>query len=46
MVDDLLSWLIAHPLRWVALLAALSVGIGLLLTPRLHTLTGGNHPRC
>ena len=46
MVDRLIEWLIAHPLEGVALLAGLSIAVGLLLVPRFHQLTGNNHPRC
>ncbi len=46
MVDDLLVWLMAHPLQGVAILAGISIGVGLTLIPRLHVLTGSNHPRC
>ena len=46
MAGVLLSWVMVHPLETVAVLAALSIGVGLTLVPRPHVLTGSNHPRC
>ena len=46
MIDDMIAWLMAHPLEGVGGLALLSIGFGLLLIPRVHEIAQHGHPRC
>jgi hypothetical protein len=46
MIDFVITWMLANPLQGVAALAGIGIGVGLLLVPGLHELTGHGHPRC
>jgi hypothetical protein len=41
-----LLWALHNPLQCVAVLAGVSVLIGLFLVPRLREITDHGHPRC
>ena len=46
MVEALITWFMQNPLKGVAMLAGLSVVIGLVLVPGLHEVTDRGHPKC
>jgi hypothetical protein len=46
MIDVVITWMLHNPLQGVAILAATSIVIGLVLIPGLHEITGHGHPRC
>ncbi len=46
MVDLALLWALHNPLQCVAVLAGLSILIGLFLVPRLREISDHGHPRC
>lgn len=46
MIEAAITWVMHHPLEGVAVLAVLSVVIGLVLVPGLHEVTDHGHPKC
>jgi hypothetical protein len=46
MFDALVTWLLAHPLEGVGGLVVFSVGVAVVLIPRVHEVITHGHPRC
>ena len=45
-VEECVSWLLAHPLEGVGALVVFAVGFGVILIPRVHEVVTHGHPRC
>lgn len=46
MIDEALSWAMAHPLLFVAVLCIIAGGAALLIVPQVRRQMHLTHPRC
>jgi hypothetical protein len=45
MINELIMWMVAHPLEFVGLMACGGALFGLLLIPRIRDVCDHGHPR-
>jgi hypothetical protein len=46
MIDTVISWAMHNPLQGVAVLAVVSIAVGLILVPSMHEISGHGPPKC
>jgi hypothetical protein len=46
MIDAAITWAMHNPLQSVAVLAGVSIAIGLILVPSMHEVAGHGPPKC